>query len=258
MNRRDAITTLTAAAATLALGDNAMAQSTKTVAVIGSGRMGGAIGGRFAGLGYDVVYGSRDPGGENMQKLLAKVGPKARATSQIEAIAAADIVVLALLWKATPDLIREAGSRLDGKIIFDITNAPLTYPAKPFEGAVDTSAGKIIQDLAPKAKVVKAFNTVGYHVVADPAAGKGPVTVPVVGNDEAAKAEVMEIVKRMGFETIELGPIENAHVLEGMAALYFHPLAMERFDQAFEYHFRQGTLPGGLGETRGRRIRRAE
>lgn len=258
MNRRDAITTLTAAAATLALGDETMAQTTKTAAIIGSGRMGGAIGARFGELGYNVVYGTRDPNSENIKKNLEKIGPKARATSQLEAIAAADIVVLALLWRATPDLIREAGSRLDGKIIFDITNAPLKYPAKPFEGAVDSSAGKIIQDLAPKAKVVKAFNTVGYHVVADPSKGKGPVTVPVVGNDVEAKNEVMGIVKRMGFETIELGPIENAHVLEGMAAIYFYPLAMERFDQAFEYHFRQGTLPTGLGEQRGSRVRRAE
>lgn len=258
MNRRDAITAMTAAAATLAMGETAMAQTTKTAAVIGSGRMGGAIGARFVELGYNVIYGTRDPSSETMQKVLGNLGGKARAMSQLDAIAAADIVVLALLWKATPDLIRAAGSRLDGKIIFDITNAPLTYPAKPFEGAIDSSAGKVIQDLAPKAKVVKAFNTVGYHVVADPAKGKGPVTVPVVGNDADAKTQVMEIVKRMGFETIELGPIENAHVLEGMAALYFHPLAMERFDQGFEYHFRQGTLPTGLGATRGSRVRRAE
>jgi predicted dinucleotide-binding enzyme len=258
MNRRDAITAMSAAAATLALGETSMAQATKTVAIIGSGRMGGAIGPRFAEQGYNVVYGTRDPNSESIRSVLAKIGPKARATSQLEAIAAADIVVLALLWKATPDLIREAGSRLDGKIVFDITNAPQKYPAKPFEGAVDSSAGKIIQDLAPKAKVVKAFNTVGYHIVADPSKGKGPVTVPIVGNDADAKNEVLEIVKRMGFEALELGPIENAHVLEGMAALYFYPLAMERFDQAFEYHFRQGTLSAGLGATRGSRIRRAE
>jgi predicted dinucleotide-binding enzyme len=263
MNRRDAITTMTAAAATLALGekalgDKAMAQTTKTVAVIGSGRMGGAVGPRFAELGYNIVYGTRDPNSEAIQKVLAKIGPKARAASQLEAIAAADIVALALLWRATPDLVREAGARLDGKIIFDITNAPLKYPAKPFDGAVDTSAGKIIQDLAPKARVVKAFNTVGYHVVADPAKGKGPVTVPVVGNDMDAKTEVMDIVKRMGFETIELGPIENAHVLEGMANLYFYPYGNQRFEQAFEYHLRQGTAPTDMSQYRGPRVRQAE
>lgn len=258
MNRRDAITAMTAAAATLAMGDKTMAQTANTVAVIGSGRMGGAIGPRFAALGYDVVYGSRDPDSEAIRETLAKIGPKARAARQLDAIEAADIVVLALLWKATPDLIREAGARLDGKLIFDITNAPLTYPAQPFEGAVETSAGKIIQDLAPKAKVVKAFNTVGYHVVADPAAGKGPVTVPVVGNDSEAKTQVMVIVKRMGFETIELGPIENAHVLEGMANLYFYPYGNQRFDQAFEYHFRQGTAPASLSQYRGPRVRQAQ
>lgn len=224
-----------------------MPVSAEVVAVIGTGRMGGAIGPRFAETGHTVIYGSRSPASEKVQALVAETGNDARADTSANAIAEADIVVLALLWSATEGLIKANVNDLNGKIIFDITNATLKALQPDREGAVDSSAGALIQEWAPKAKVVKAFNTVGYHIVADPNHAGGPVTVPLVGNDQASMVRVSEIVQAMGFETMILGGIEQAHVLEGMASLYFVPYGAGRFDEAFEYYFRKGTAPAGIG-----------
>ena len=221
----------------------------EVVAVIGTGRMGGAIGPRFAETGHTVIYGTRDPSSENITALLETTGQTASAKSQNEAIAASDIIVLALPWSATERLIKANLETLDGKIIMDITNATLKALQPDAEGAVDSSAGVLIQQWAPKAKVVKAFNTVGYHIVADPAHANGPVIVPLVGYDERAKEDVAKIVQAMGFETMILGGIEQAHVLEGMASLYFVPYGAGRFDEAFEYYFRKGTAPAGIGSS---------
>jgi 8-hydroxy-5-deazaflavin:NADPH oxidoreductase len=196
-----------------------------------------------------VIYGSREPESERVQAVVKSTGRGARAASQLDAAAAADIVALALLWKGTEPFIREASTRLDGKIIFDITNAPLKFGRNPRAGSVDTSAGELIQGWAPRSKVIKAFNTVGYHIVADPAIAKGPVTVPLVGNDAAAKAIVAGICQSMGFETSDVGPIENAHALEAMARIYFVPYGEKRFEEAFEFYFRKGTAPPGLTAT---------
>jgi predicted dinucleotide-binding enzyme len=216
------------------------------VAVIGTGRMGAAIGPRFAEIGYTVVYGSRDPAREKVQALVAETGPGTTATTNNDAVAKADIIALALPFSATEELIKANVDNLDGKIIFDITNASLKALSPDQPGAVDSSAGQLIQEWAPKAFVVKAFNTVGYHIVADPGQAGGPVTVPIIGNDYTAKKRVAEIVQAMGFETADSGTIVNAHVTEGMGNLYFLPYARREFDEAFEFYFRKGTAPAGI------------
>ncbi len=243
MTMRRALTAIAASLLLLA----SIPVSAEVVAVIGTGRMGGAIGPRFAETGHTVIYGSRNPTSEKVQALVAQTGNGARADTSANAIANADVIVLALLWSATEELIRANVENLDGKIIFDITNATLKALQPNREGAVESSAGALIQGWAPNAKVVKAFNTVGYHIVADPEHAGGPVTVPLVGNDQDAVEQVSAMVQAMGFETMILGGIEQAHVLEGMASLYFVPYGAGRFDEAFEYYFRKGTAPAGIG-----------
>lgn len=164
--------TLIASSMTVAAADK------ETIAVIGTGRVGSALGPRLAELGYPVIYGSRTPASDKLASLLARSSADSRAELPGDAAAAASIVILAVPWQAVDATLNRMAS-LDGKIIIDVTNALRMNAQRMMEMSVDTSAGEIIQQRLPRARIVKAFNAMGAHVMADPAAAGGPVTVPL-------------------------------------------------------------------------------
>ncbi len=208
--------------------------SADTIAIIGTGNVGGALGPQFARQGHTIIYGSREPMRDDVVQLVADTGAGASATTPADAAQAADIVVLAVRWAVVEDVINGLGD-LSGKILIDPIN-PITRGDGLASLAVETSAGEMIQEWVPDAYVVKAFNTLAAATMADPSIAGGPVTIPLVGNDSAAKARVAGLVESIGFETIDLGPIQYAHEVEGMLVVWINARAS---GTPFDYHFRQ-------------------
>ena len=203
------------------------------IAIIGTGDVAGALGPEFAAQGHDIVYGSRDPSRDAVKALLKRTGGEASATSQVEAVEGASIVVLAVPGRLAVEIASSLGD-LSGKIVIDPTNHYVRDEVPRL--ATETSNGEALQDALPGARVVKAFNTLSWRQMVDPDSSGGPVTIPLVGNDEAAKATVADLVTGMGLEPIDLGPIQNARHVEGMLVLWMHARLNGR---PFDYHLRQ-------------------
>lgn len=222
--------------ATFALGAFGLAAgaAAETIAVIGTGNVGQALGPEFAALGHTIVYGSREPERADVVELVERTGNRAMAKTPEEAVVGADIVVLAVPGGVAEQVTRSLGD-LSGKIILDPTNRV----GRGGEYLMHDVAGKgsnaeLVQAAAPGARVVKAFNTLNVAQMVDPETAGGPITIPIVGDDAAAKAVIADLVEGMGLEPFDLGPLAYAHVLEEMLVVWGNARALGR---PFNYYF---------------------
>ena len=205
----------------------------ETVAVIGTGNVGMALGTEFADLGHKVVYGSRNPSSLKTLDLVEKTGDGASAALPAAAAARADVVILAVPGMVTEAVAEDLGD-LSGKIIIDATN-PLKREGEVlhFEYGVATSNGQIVQALHPDAFVVKAFNTITWQKMIDP--GQPAPVMPVAGNSDEAKARVAGWAQAMGIDTIDIGGIQHARVTEQMVVLMLNNRFADEPKYAIEF-----------------------
>lgn len=184
------------------------------VAIIGSGNVGTSVARGFKGLGHDVTVS--DVSREGLEALSEKVGV-ATTESNSDAVEAADLVVLAVPFGVVGDVVEEISGDLRGKIVIDVTN-----PLKNDLSGLATngrSGAEIVQEKAPEAKVVKAFNTVFASNQATPEVDGTQLDGFIAGDDQDAKDTVGEILARIGYRPIDVGGLSFARYLEGMAFL---------------------------------------
>ena len=204
----------------------------ETIALIGTGNVGAALGRRFAEQGHTVIYGSRTPQAADVVELVRITGRGAVALAPAAAAARGRVVVIAVPWTAAEDVVRGLGD-LAGKIVVDPTNPRVMaadgfadYPPLP-----DSNAERIAR-LAPKAHVVKAFSTLGAETMLDPRLAKSAVTIPIVGDDREAKQVVAGLARAIGFEAVDAGPLRHARILEGL-----HYLRANAAGGRINFHF---------------------
>jgi 8-hydroxy-5-deazaflavin:NADPH oxidoreductase len=190
------------------------------IAVLGTGRVGSALGIRWAQKGHRVFYGVKDPQSLEFQGLLDRCGPNATLMSVPDAAAAGEVILLAIPWDVTREVLDSLGP-LDGKILMDCIN-PLTGDLKGLQLGFSTSAAEQIASWVPGAVVVKAFNTVSDAAMTDPWFGGQQATMFYCGDDAAAKAVVRQLTEDLEFEPVDAGPLVNARQLEPLAGLYVY------------------------------------
>ena len=202
------------------------------IGIIGSGNVGGALGTRWAQKGHRVVFGSRDPQGNDMKQLVAGAGQNARAATLAEA-AASDLLLLAMPWPVVKDLVASLGD-LTNKILVDATN-PLLPDLSGLVLGTTTSAGEQVAGWARGAKVVKAFNIVGSNIMADTSFnGEKPVMF-YCGDDAAAKKAVHQLAEDIGFDPQDAGPLKQARLLEPFALLWISLAFQQGWGREFAF-----------------------
>ena len=212
--RRDVLAGAAALAGVLLLrpgGANAQASggTPMRIGMIGSGRLGGTVGALWVKAGHPVLFSSRDP--EQTAALAAKLGPLARAGSVAEAIDFGDVVFLAIPYAAMPEIGRDYGARLAGKIVLDAGNAVESRDGAIAAEAEQNGIGLTSQKYLPGARLVRAFNTLGFTILEREAGRAEPrLAIPIAGDDAAAVQIAAALVRDAGFEPVVVGKLADA------------------------------------------------
>jgi predicted dinucleotide-binding enzyme len=204
--------------------------------ILGTGVVGKTIAARLAGLGHEVMIGTRDPE-ETMSRIEPdrygnppfsawhEEHPKVGLGTFAEAAAHGETVLNATAGAVSLEALEQAGGdNLSGKVLMDISN-PLDFsrgmPPTLLVSNTD-SLGEQIQRRFPEAKVVKTLHTMNAQLMVDPAQlGGGDHTVFVGGDDAEAKATVKDLLRSFGWsDIVDLGDITTARGTEMMLPVW--------------------------------------
>ncbi|MHB2015472.1 MAG: NADPH-dependent F420 reductase [Candidatus Xenobia bacterium] len=186
------------------------------IAFIGVGNVGAPLADHLQKLGHDVVIAARDPGSASVRKAQER-NAAIQTAPPGDAVKDADVVFLATPFSSNTDAIKSVAPQLAGKVLVDCTN-----PVGPgISHGLDNkmSGSEQVQSLAPQARVVKAFTIYGYENFIDNKYPSTPVML-ITGNDTAAKATVSDLVRQLGWEPLDAGPLANSLHLEHMTLLW--------------------------------------
>ena len=206
MKRHVFLCILAAVVAAVAPSEPAFSQQPLKIGVIGSGRIGSTLGGLWAKAGHEIMFSDRDA--EQAKRAVESTGPRARAGTVKEAVAFADVVLIAVPYGALPAVAKEAGETLKGKIVVDPNNpvpardGELGVQAKERGAAVSTAA------LLPGARLVRSFNSWGYATMQREANRPAPrMALPVAADDPQTLKLGMRLVADAGFDPVAAGSL---------------------------------------------------
>jgi predicted dinucleotide-binding enzyme len=195
----------------------------KTLGLIGSGNIGSALARLAVAAGLHVVLSnSRRP--ETLSGLVDELGDRVNAATTSEAAHAGDLVVAAIPLGAYRQL--PAGA-LAGKTVIDTMNY---YPdrgghiAELDPGTLTSSA--LVQRHLADCRVVKAFNNIDFHrlfILARPAGDPDRSALPIAGDDEAAKAQVAELLDLLGYDAVDIGALADSWRSEPNTPVHVQP-----------------------------------
>ena len=189
------------------------------VGILGSGLMGGKLGTIFARAGHEVVfsYARRE---QKLKRLARDAKGKARAGTPREAAQEADAVLLAVHWSRIEDVLNQAGD-LSGKVVVTCS-LPMNDDNTELVVAHTSSGAEELAKMIPKARVVAAFQTVPSEVLVGVYEARRKARRPSLvycGDDERGKGVAAELIRDVGFDPVDAGPLRIARYTEPFALL---------------------------------------
>lgn len=215
LQRRRFLVAAAALAASVRAGLAFAAETTKRmrIGVIGSGRIGGTLGGLLAKAGHEVMFSDRDM--EQAKQAATSAGSNARTGTSKEAAAFGEAVLIAVPYAALPAIAKEVGADLKGKVLLDPNNPIPSRDGEMAAAAKEKGAAISTAAMFPGARVFRAFNAIGYATFQSEAHRAPPrLAVPVAADDPVALKIGMQLVEDAGFEPVAVGTLAQSRIFD--------------------------------------------
>ena len=214
---------------------HAMAQSVSNklkIGVIGSGHIGGTIGGLWVKAGHSVLFSSRHP--EELKPLTDSLGPLAKAGTVGDVLDFGDVILVAVPYKAIPELAKDYGPKFAGKIVIDPANAVARRDGEDLlKETKEKGIGATTESYLKGSHVVRAFNSMSYtHFVKEAHRAGDPMAIPIAGDDERAVQVASQLVRDAGFEPVAV-PLARAQEFAQGGPLYGQQLTGKALRERF-------------------------
>ncbi len=189
------------------------------IGIIGSGKIGGAIGRLWAAAGHEILFSSRNP--DKLAPLVAEAGPLTRAGLPAEAAEFGEVVFLALPYSAIPQIGHDHGHLMQGKVVIDCSNPNDKRDGDMAVAALAKGSGVATAEYIPGTRVVRAFGTINYQFALDNAHREGDkIAIPIAGDDDEAVVVAKNLVIDAGFDPVIVGGLERSKLFDRGAPGY--------------------------------------
>ncbi len=196
------------------------------LATIGAGNIGGTVGSLWVKAGHEVFFSSLNP--DELKPMVTELGPRARAGTTAEAVAFGEIALLAVPYRAIPQVGRDFSAALKGKIVIDACNAVARRDGEELLALTrQKGIGLATASFFPGVRIVRGFNSLGARVLAAQAHRAGDrLPIPIASDDKATADVVARLVRDAGFEPVMAGGlVRAADFAMGTPAYGQHPNA---------------------------------
>jgi predicted dinucleotide-binding enzyme len=202
------------------------------IGVIGAGHIGSTIGGLWVKAGHPVLFSSRHP--EELKSMVEGMGPLAKAGSVAEALDFGEAILIAVPYKAIPELAKDYGPKFVGKIVIDPANAVARRDGEALLAETkEKGIGVTTESYLKGSHVVRAFNSMSYTNFASQAHRSGELmAIPMAGDDPHAVEVASQLVRDAGFDPVVV-PLRRAQEFAQGGPLYGQQLIARELRQRF-------------------------
>lgn len=189
------------------------------IGIVGTGKIGSALATHWAKAGHELLLSSRHP--EELQELARSLGPKVRVGTPQEAARFGEVILLSVPYHATPQIGRDLGADLKGKVLLDTGNP---YPFRDGEMAQDArrrGTGVTSPEYLPGVRLVRAFNAINHRNLVNDAHRSGErIGIPLASDDAQALELAQRLVRDAGFDPVVVGPLSRAKEFDVGSKVY--------------------------------------